>query len=136
VLYAWTDTESDSDLDEKALLADAREEVDESDVLMMVEFEPIGNDEAEMALLAPELVGAGEETTGVELNWATTAGTLDPYGYAGTFRSLGNGGTEGTEGSTTVGTAGTAGTCGKVGTAGTGTAGGTGSDAGAGGVSF
>jgi hypothetical protein len=136
-VYAWTDTESNSDVVEKALLPDAREAVDEKDeVLTMVELEARnGADEAEdgMALLPAELVGAGEGTAGVELDCASAAETTDAYGYAGTVRSLGNGGTAGTEGSATVGTAGT---CGKVGIAGTGTAGGTAGDAGAGGMSF
>jgi hypothetical protein len=136
-VYAWTDTESNSDLVEKALLPDAREAVDEKDdVLMMVELEAKnGADEAEdaVALLPAVLVGAGEGTTDVELASAAAADAPDPYGYAGTTRSLGNGGTAGTEGSATVGTAGT---CGNVGTAGIGTAGGTGGDAGAGGMSF
>ena len=55
---------------------------------------------------------------------AMTATALEAYGYAGTVRSLGKGGTDGTDGRETLGTAGTDGTDGRtteatVGTAGT-----------------
>jgi hypothetical protein len=73
-----------SDMDERALLLDAREAVDEKDdVLVIVELEPMrGIDEAEagMALLPVTLVGAGEGVTDPELTWPAAGGTPDAYG--------------------------------------------------------
>jgi hypothetical protein len=120
---------SDTDEDRVALLLpDVEGALDErSDMLGMVEFDAgisdANNKDDGLMLLPGILVGAGEEVEDLVLVSAARAGTPDENGYAGTVKSLGNGGTEGTTGRATVGTAGTAGTCGMEGTAGMGTAG-------------
>jgi hypothetical protein len=68
------------------------------------------------ALLSVRVVYADEEVAGAMLTgtaWAET--TPDGHGYAGTFKSLGNGGTEGTTGKASVGKGGTEGTWGRAG---------------------
>jgi hypothetical protein len=79
-----------------------------------------GSDEGEGVNRAKDM--SVDNAAAVTCSAATDAsGTPEANGYAGTVRSLGNGGTEGTEGITRVGgegTAGTAGTAIKVGTAG------------------
>ena len=118
----------DTDEDRVALLLpDVEDALDEkSDMLGMVEFDggisdANGKDDG-LTLLPDILVGAGGVKDPVLMS-AARAGAPDENGYAGTVKSLGNGGTEGTTGRATVGTAGTAGTCGMEGTAGMGTAG-------------
>jgi hypothetical protein len=128
-------------MDASALLRDALERND--DVLVMVEFEAELRIEErdtgsalDSALLGNTLVGVGDGATGVLLTWATWTELPDAYGYGGTLRSLGKGGTEGTSGRTTVGAAGTVGTCGKEGCGGTGTDCSAGSAGGSGGTVF
>lgn len=84
------------------------------DLLDAVELRPSeeGNTEGIMELieLTPDVctdtdVDVGESGARGLDDEAAAVGTPDGNGYAGTVRSLGNGGTAGTEGSTTVGTA-------------------------------
>jgi len=120
------DTEGDAD-NEETLSKDA------VDVVGEIEGVLAGGDcDVELVIdakLLPEALEDVELSAGV-VTCNASADAPDPYGYAGTEKPLGNGGTAGTWGKASVGKGGTAGTCGNDGTGGVeGTAGSTASRA-------
>lgn len=105
-LEADIDSDGDAD-DEAALSKDVADAVGDIEGVLAVGDCDAGM--AEDATLLPEAL-AGVELVKAVVTCNASADAPDAYGYAGTEKPLGNGGTEGTCGKASVGNGGTAGT--------------------------